>query len=552
MKLDLSKYKLRIVCCFIFVILELLMDLFLPFILSDTINYGIKNNDISYIINNIVIMVIILIIGIIGSILSTYLSSLVSTNISYDIRSKLINKILNLSYQNIDKINIGNTITLITNDTDNIENVIFLILKIMIKIPIAIIGSIFMCLTLNKSLSLVLIIIIPIVIIISIYFMKKTYPYFKYSEEVMDDMNSYIKENINNIKLVKSELSEEYEIRRFNKLNNNIKNINIKSLKIFSLMMPIIIFIINITTILILLISNNNNIKIGNVTAFIEYINILLSSIVSISMILLLLVQSSISIKRIKTILNMPSVEKNKGLKNKINGSIEFKNVYFKYGKNEILSNINFKINSGDKVAIIGTCGSGKSTLVNLINRNYDIDKGSILIDDININEYDFDYLKDRVHIINQKSSLFKGSINSNLKLNKKININKFVEISLSDKVINKKGTNFNIEESGKNLSGGEKQRLIIARSLIKEPDILILDDSMSAMDLKVEKQVIDNIINSYPNKTIIFITNRINTIKSFDKIILLDDGKIKNIGNHDTLMKDNLYKDLYDIGGIL
>lgn len=552
MKLDLSKYKLAIIICFICVILEILMDLLLPFILSDTINIGIGNKDISYIINNIIFMFIILVIGIFGSIFSTYLSSKISTSISYDIRYKLVNKILNLKYKDIDKINIGNTITLITNDTDNIENIIFLILKILIKIPIVITGSIFMCLTLNKDLSLILLIIVPIIIIISYIFMKKTYPYFNYTTEVLDDINSYTKENINNIKLIKSESNEKYEINRFNKLNLDMKNINIKALKIFSLMMPIIIFIINITTILILLISNKINTNIGNVTAFIEYINLLLSSIVSTSMILLLLVQSNISIKRIKKILNLDNEVRCEGLKNKIKGNIKFENVYFKYDNTYILENINLDIKQGSKVAIIGVTGSGKSTLVNLLNRNYEIDKGSILIDDINIKEYDYNYLKEKIMIINQKSSLFKGNIISNLKLNKKINIDKYLNITLSNKIINKKGKNFIIEESGKNLSGGEKQRLVLARGLIKEPDILVLDDSMSATDLSIEKDIINNLINNYKDTTIIFITSRIGVVKDFDKIILLEDGKIKKVGNHNTLMKDKTYKDLYELGGVL
>ena len=538
------KYKRLIFVCIICVILEMIMELLLPLILSDTINVGILNNDTNYIVRNILIMISVLVIGIVGSILSTYISSIISSNISYELRNKIINKVLKLKYQDIDNINIGHTVTLVTNDIVNIENIIFLILKILIKVPLIIIGSIILCLTLSIKMSSILLIIIPIIIIISIIFIKKTYPYFNLTSISLDNINSNIRENITNIKLVKSEVKEEYEIKKFDKNNLEYKKIDTKALKTISLMMPLVMFIINITIIIILLFSKYNNVKIGTVTAFIEYINLLLVSIVSTSMIFLLTVQSSVSIRRIKELLKFKEEKLNKGITKKIEGTIEFKNVYFSYNKKYNLENINFKINKGEKVAIIGTSGSGKTTLVNLIKKNYDITKGEILIDNININEYDLKYLKEHIIIVNQKANLFKNTINNNLKFNKKINIKPYIDITLSNKIDKKI-----IEQNGKNLSGGERQRLVLCRSLILEPDILILDDSLSAVDLKTEEKIINNLLTKYNDKTIIFITSRIKAIKDFDKIMLLDNGRIIDIGNHQKLLNNSIYKELYSMG---
>ena len=538
------KYKKLIFICVICVILELIMELLLPLILSDTINVGILNNNSSYIIRNILIMILVLIIGIIGSISSTYISSVISSNISYEIRNKIINKVLKIKYQDVDNINIGHTVTLITNDIVNIENIIFLILKILVKVPLIIIGSILLCLTISIKMSSILLIIIPIIIVISIIFIKKTYPYFNLTSISLDNINSNVRENILNIKLVKSEVKEKYEIKKFDKNNLEYKNIDTKALKTISLMMPLIMFVINIAIILILVYSKYNNIKIGTVTAFIEYINLLLVSIVSTSMIFLLTIQSSVSIKRIKELLKLKEEQLSTGITKKIEGLIEFKNVYFSYNKKYNLENINFKINKGEKVAIVGTSGSGKTTLINLIKKNYEITKGEILIDDINIDKYDLKYLKEKILIVNQKANLFKNTINNNLKYNKHIDINQYIDLTLSNKIDKKI-----IEQNGKNLSGGERQRLILARTLIQEPSILILDDSLNALDLKTEEKIISNILNKYKEKTIIFITSRIKSIKEFDKILLLDNGKIKGIGNHQELMKNPIYKELYSIG---
>ena len=553
----LLQYKKSILLCILFVIFEILADLLSPLILSDAINIGVLNSDINYIIRNIIIMLTILFIGIIGSILSTFISSKISNNVGYEIRNKILNKILNLKYKDIDILNVGHIVTLVTNDIDTIQSIIFLILKLLIKVPIIIIGSIFLCLTISIKMSSILLIIIPIITIISILFMKKTYPYFNLTSEALDNINSNVRENINNIKLVKSNNNEQYEIKKFDKINKNFKNINKKALLTLALMMPIIIFIINITTILILILCKieieNNNFLIGNVTAFIEYINLLLQSIVSTSMIFLLTIQSNVSIKRINKLLSMKDEIKNSGLKEKIK-TISLKNVFFSYNEKYNLENISLNINSGDKIAIVGSSGSGKSTLINLLNRNYELTKGQILINNKDINSFDLEYLRSKIIIVNQKSNIFKNTLINNISFNKKIDIDKYSNITLLNKVINKKEDklNFKIEQNGKNLSGGEKQRLILTRSIINDFDVLILDDTLSAVDYKTEEKIINNLLKEYKDKTIIFVTNRINSIKDLKKIILIDDGKIIDIGNHNELLKNNTYQELYNIKEVL
>ncbi|MBP3461538.1 MAG: ABC transporter ATP-binding protein [Bacilli bacterium] len=539
------------------VILEVIMELSLPLILANIINIGITNNDIKYIIIKIIIMLLILILGIIGSILGTYISTFISVDISTKLRKKIVNKSLNLDYKNIDHLNIGNIVTLTTNDISNIENVIFLILKVFIKVPIIIIGSIFMCLTLSLKLSLILLIIVPIIIIISYIFMKKSYPYFRITYEKIDSFNSKVRENINMIKLVKANNKEKYEINKFKVQNNELKNINIKALKILSLMMPLIIFIINITTILILIISKQQikyGFEIGNITAFIEYISLLLSSIISVSMIFLLILESTVSMKRIKEILTKKEEIKNKGkILNRIK-QIELKNVCFSYNKKYNLENINLIIKNKEKIAIVGESGSGKTTLINLLTRNYDITKGNVLINDIDIRKYNISSLRKEIRIINQKNNVFKNTIANNIKFNKKINIEKVLKITLSENIVNKKEKKLKyiIEQNGKNLSGGEKERIILCRSLLEDFSLLVLDDSLSALDLKTEEKIIKNILKEYKDKTIIFITNRIRTVKNFDKIVLISNGKIEKIGTHEELLDNQNYKKLYDIGEVI
>ena len=539
------------------VVLEVIMELSLPLILANIINVGITNNDIKYIIIKIIIMLLILILGIIGSILGTYISTFISVDISTKLRKKIVNKSLNLDYKNIDNLNIGNIVTLTTNDISNIENVIFLILKIFIKVPIIIIGSIFMCLTLSLKLSLILLIIVPIIIIISYIFMKKSYPYFRMTYEKIDSFNSKVRENINMIKLVKANNKEKYEINKFKVQNNELKNINIKALKILSLMMPLIIFIINITTILILIISKQQikyGFEIGNITAFIEYISLLLSSIISVSMIFLLILESTVSMKRIKEILTKKEEIKNKGkILNRIK-QIELKNVCFSYNKKYNLENINLIIKNKEKIAIVGESGSGKTTLINLLTRNYDITKGNVLINDIDIRKYNISSLRKEIRIINQKNNVFKNTIANNIKFNKKINIEKVLKITLSENIVNKKEKKLKyiIEQNVKNLSGGEKERIILCRSLVEDFSLLVLDDSLSALDLKTEEKIIKNILKEYKDKTIIFITNRIRTVKNFDKIVLISNGKIEKIGTHEELLDNQNYKKLYDIGEVI
>ena len=547
----LWQYKFLIFICIFCVLLEIISDLLLPIILSNTINIGILNSNVNYILKNIILMIVILFIGIIGSVISTFLASKISNNVGYNIRYKIIKKILNIDYKQIDNLNIGKVITVVTNDISSVENIIFLVLKLLIKVPLILIGSIILCLSISKKLSYILLIIIPLIVIISIIFIKKTYPYFTLTNETLDDINDLLRENITNIKLVKSENLEDIETKKFDKKNTKYKNIDTKSLLTLSYMMPIVIFIINITTILILILSKieiqKGNFLIGNVTAFIEYISLLLQAIMSTSMIFLLTIQSSVSIKRIKKLLRIKEEEKQRGIKPILKGNIEFKNVYFKYNKKYNLENINFKINSGEKVVIIGESGSGKTTLINLIHKNYKINKGQILIDNININKYDINYLKNRIVMINQKPAIFKDTILNNIIFNKSENIYKYSKITLFNKVIEKKENNLNflIEQNGKNLSGGEKQRLVLTRSIINDFDTLILDDSTSSLDLKTENLVIDNLLKEFKDKTIIWVTNRVTFINKFDKIILLKDGKIEAFTTFDKIINNKEFIEL-------
>lgn len=550
----LLQYKKTILICLFFLVLEIIMDLMSPYILANIINIGIRDNKINYIIINVLIMMLLSLIGIIGGIVSTYLSSKISSNVGYKIRNRIIEKISSLQFNELDNLNVSHTMTLITNDVSNIENIILLSLKTLIKIPFIIIGSIIMCYIISPKMSLILIVVIPIIILLSLIMMKLAYPYFNLTEQALDELNFKVRENIGGIKVIKSNNREKEEIKKFDKVNNSLKNVNKKALKILGGMMPLIMLIMNITTVLILWFGSlevTNSSVIGNIMAFIEYVTLLLSSILSLSMFFLLAIQSSIGLKRINNLLNKPLVNKNRLIEKKIEGKIEFKNVNFSYSPGSgdyTLKNINLLINKGEKVAIVGPTGSGKSTILNLLTNLYEIEEGKILLDDLNVDYYNEKDIRKNIGYIIQNSLLFKDNILNNI-INKKnkSEIKKYSKITCSDKIINNKKYDFLIEQKGKNLSGGEKQRLILLRMLLRKPNVLILDDSLSAIDLKNETTIINNLLKEYEDKTVIIVTNRLQTITNFPKIILVEDGMIKQIGTHKELMKNNTYKELYN-----
>lgn len=552
-----KKYKKLAFIGVSLIIIEIIVDLINPAIMASIINNGIGKNNMNYVIENIIILFLLTLISIIAAIFSTYYVSLSTENTINDIRKTLFKKVSELSFYSLDKIKVGHVVSILTNDLTLIGSVLILILRVFFRIPFILIGSIIMCMLISIKLSMLLIIIIPILSLVAYFFIKKAYPFFELTSESIDDVNGVVKEFVGGIRVVKSFSNEEIEKIRFDKVNQKLRKINLKAMKLIIFVMPVSMFVVNIAIVLVLWIGGkevvNNNFEVGNIVAFIQYLNNILSALIMGSVIIMMTSKSEVSSKRINDFLSNEEDIKNTGdIKSKISGKIEFRNLNFEYesgtGEN-VLNDISFVINQGETIGIVGSTGSGKSTLVNLIPYFYEVE--GILIDDIPIKEYNLEYLRNNIGICFQKIDLLKGTIRENLKINNSItdgDIINATKMSCAYEFIKEKGLDSLIEQGGKNLSGGEKQRLSIARTLLKEPKILILDDSLSAVDLRTDEKIRENLKNYYKEKTIIMVSSRIASIKDANRIIVLNDGNIVSIGTHNELLKNSIiYKEICD-----
>lgn len=558
----LKPYKKWTFLASFLIIFEVIMDLLMPNIMANIINIGIKNSDKNYIIFNIILMIGLTFLGVLGSITSTYFAAKSSSFASKDIREKVFEKITKLSFLNLEKLKTGHLLTILTNDITLIGEVMMYLLRLIVRIPIILIGSVIMAIFISPKLSMILILVVPITIIIVSILMKKSFPKFQKLQEQIDDVNMVVRENINANKVVKNFVSEDYEIEKFRKSNDSLRKITINAVRTINITMPSVMLIVNLTIVVVLLIGGNsvinNKMAIGDVIAFIEYLTNILTSLLMASVIIVMLSHSEASALRVNQIFNSEEdiINKNKHKKEQIKGNIEFKNVEFSYenGNGElVLSNINLKINAKEKIGIVGSTGSGKTTLVNLIARYYDVTKGSILIDDKDIREYDLNFIRKKIVLAMQQPIIFSGTIKENLKYaSSDITDEKMIDVAkltLADEFICKMENKYNdkIEQDASNFSGGEKQRLSLTRALLANPDILILDDVTSALDLATDKKVRQNINKNY-NITTLTISSRISTVINTDKIIVLDDGKIVGFDKHENLLKNNkIYQEIYN-----
>ena len=558
----LKPYKKWTFLASFLIIFEVIMDLLMPNIMANIINIGIKNSDKNYIIFNIILMIGLTFLGVLGSITSTYFAAKSSSFASKDIREKVFEKITKLSFLNLEKLKTGHLLTILTNDITLIGEVMMYLLRLIVRIPIILIGSVIMAIFISPKLSMILILVVPITIIIVSILMKKSFPKFQKLQEQIDDVNMVVRENINANKVVKNFVSEDYEIEKFRKSNDSLRKITINAVRTINITMPSVMLIVNLTIVVVLLIGGNsvinNKMAIGDVIAFIEYLTNILTSLLMASVIIVMLSHSEASALRVNQIFNSEEdiINKNKHKKEQIKGNIEFKNVEFSYenGNGElVLSNINLKINAKEKIGIVGSTGSGKTTLVNLIARYYDVTKGSILIDDKDIREYDLNFIRKKIVLAMQQPIIFSGTIKENLKYaSSNITDEKMIDVAkltLADEFICKMENKYNdkIEQDASNFSGGEKQRLSLTRALLANPDILILDDVTSALDLATDKKVRQNINKNY-NITTLIISSRISTVINTDKIIVLDDGKIVGFDKHENLLKNNkIYQEIYN-----
>lgn len=562
LKKYINRYKKQYFIATSIIFLETLVDVVSPTIMSLIIDKGVRNRDMDYIFKLGGLMIFITLLGAIFAVTRNIYSSKVSQGFGADLREDLYIKIQGFSFDNIDRFQDASLITRLTNDVNQVQNFSHGMMRIFVKAPIRLIGAVIMAFLLDYKMGLILIGTIPIGGAVIILNLKLSYPIFKKMQIALDKVNGVMREYLAGIRVVKAFNRFNYERNRFKQVNDNLRDSTLKGMRIVAVFNPLVGLIADIGILVILWVGgirvNNANIEVGKVMAFVNYMLMVHFSLRMMTRVLNMYTRARASAERIgevfaekNTIFETPSPVR----LNNIKGHVEFEHVYFKYHSNwkYVLEDINFSINSGEMLGIIGSTGSGKTSLINLIPRFYDVNEGKVKIDGIDVKKMDLNQLRDSIAIVPQKSLLFTGSILDNIKWGyEEASFEEVVKVSkiaqAHDFITSfNEGYNTYVGQGGVNLSGGQKQRISIARALIKKPSILILDDSTSAVDLITEKEIREGLKGFLKDTTTILIAQRITTVMDTDKILVMDNDRIVGIGTHEELLKNcQVYMDIY------
>lgn len=561
----LKKYKLGLAISPFLVLIFVLCETVQPLLMAKIIDNGVMPRDLTVITQVGGYMILISVAGLIASVLNIYVSSRTSIGFGTDLRTELFNKIQQLSFSDIDRFNSASLITRLTNDISKIQQVILISMRILLRSPLILFLAIFFVVKINADLALVLIGMIPVLSIGIYLILRKGFPLFIKVQQKVDHLNGIIRENLINIRVVKSFVREDFETKKFANSSEDLRDMVIRASNIVVSVFPLMQLVMNISVILILWIGGqkivSGNLKVGELISFVNYLSQILMSLMLLSMTIMAFARASASSKRILEVMNTdPSLTNTpEGLQNKHKiekGEVIFQNVFFRHyaGENDVLRNVSFHIKQGETIAIVGATGSAKSSMIQLILRLYDATSGKILIDGINVKDYNLDELHTKIGMVLQKNELFSGTIIENLKWGKPdateeeiiqaaqaAEAHEFI-MSFSD------GYNTKLGRGGINVSGGQKQRICIARALLRKPKILILDDSTSAVDSNTEQKIRANLNTMLQETTVFIVTQRINTMQSADRVIVLEDGEINAIGKPSELIeKSKVYQEIYN-----
>ena len=543
------KYAILAPIC---ILIDTIGMMIVPQITSNVIDIGIANNDVNYIIKQGIIAVLGAVICMIGGFFAMYFSAKASYGFGANLRQDLVNKIQEFSFANINKFTTSSLITRLTNDVEVLVNLVQMCLRMLIRTPIILVGGILMLYLTSKDIAKLFFSLIPILIILILVVLVKAFPMFRKVQEKIDKVNSVIRENLVGARVVKSFVREDFENQRFEEANEGLKDITVKSFGIMVTMMPMVSLIMNVAIALVLWIGSSGTLEAGALSAAITYMMLALTSLMMLSMVFMNFSRAKASKDRISEILNEVPDIKNKEnvINNKIEkGEVEYNVESFEFADSHgeaILENVKFKVNAGEMVAIIGSTGTGKSTLVNLMPRFYDVTKGEVKIDGIDVRDYDLTVLRDSIGMVLQENRLFEGTIEENIKWGKKDatleEVKEACRIAQIDKYIEGLPEKYNshVEQTAANFSGGQKQRLCIARALIKKPKILILDDSVSALDSTTENNLRKALKEEFKDTTIFMIVQKISSCREVDRVLVVDDGTIVGNGTHEELIQNN------------
>lgn len=560
---SLRQYKKPAYLTMLFMALEVAVEIFIPFLMAKIIDRGLMERDIAYILKIGSLMFVMACFSMLFGVLAGKFSSDAAVGLSTNLRQDIYENIQTFAFDNIDKYSSSSLITRLTTDITNIQMAFQMVLKTIIRSPFMIAFAFAMASYTNLKLSLTILIIVPIVAFILIGLIYRVHPYFIEVFKKYDRLNQTVQEDINGVRVVKSFVREEKEIEKFKKASEDIKSLFMKAEKIIAFNAPVMQIAIYSCLLLVYWFGAKyvvgGTMSTGELTSFITYMMQILTSIMMISMIFVMIVISEASVGRVAEVLNEKATLSNpeKPLTTIENGDIEFKNVQFKYNKRSEeadLSQINLTIKSGETIGIIGGTGSGKSTLIQLIPRLYDATEGEVYVSGHNVKDYDLVTLRDQIAMVLQKNTLFSGTIIENLRWGNKEaseeEVQRVAKLAQADDFVQAFPDDYEtvLDQGGSNVSGGQKQRLTIARALLKQPKILILDDSTSAVDTKTDAYIRKAFTEEIPNTTKIIVAQRISSIQDADRIIVLEEGKIDGIGTHEELLENNMiYKEVFD-----
>lgn len=563
----LKPYWLFALLCPLAMILEVSMDLLQPTLMSDIVDNGILGNaaadeNLQYVLITGLKMLVFSLIGCFGGIASAAFGTAAAQKMGNDLRKDAFAKVMHMSFQQTDKFTTGSLVTRLTNDITAIQEFVAMSLRMFVRTGMQFIGGIAVILTLNVNFGIVLVISLPVQLIAVAIIMKKASPLFSIVQSRLDKVNSVVQENVSGARVVKAFTREEYEINRFDNANTDLMTTNLKVQKLLATLNPILMIIMNASVIAIIMIGGfqveAKAMQVGEVMAAVTYITQILMSVMMVGMMFQQVSRSAASMKRVNEVLSTNPVisDGHKSADSDNSGTVEFRNVGFSYpgssGK-PVLSGIDLKAEKGQMIAILGSTGCGKTSLVNLVPRFYDATKGDVLVDGVNVKDYDVDILRSKIGVVLQKSELFSGTVAENIRWGCETATDEEVKtaakIAQAEEFIDgfNDGYDTMISEKGASLSGGQKQRMAIARAIIKKPEILIFDDSTSALDLSTEAKLHKALRENLSGVTVIMIAQRIASVMRADKIAVLENGSICAFGTHKELMEtSSVYRDIY------
>lgn len=563
----LKPYWLFALLCPLAMILEVSMDLLQPTLMSDIVDNGIlgdaaADENLRYVLITGLKMLVFSLIGCFGGIASAAFGTAAAQKMGNDLRKDAFAKVMHMSFQQTDKFTTGSLVTRLTNDITAIQEFVAMSLRMFVRTGMQFIGGIAVILTLNVNFGIVLVISLPVQLIAVAIIMKKASPLFSIVQSRLDKVNSVVQENVSGARVVKAFTREEYEINRFDNANTDLMTTNLKVQKLLATLNPILMIIMNASVIAIIMIGGfqveAKAMQVGEVMAAVTYITQILMSVMMVGMMFQQVSRSAASMKRVNEVLSTNPVisDGHKSADSDNSGTVEFRNVGFSYpgssGK-PVLSGIDLKAEKGQMIAILGSTGCGKTSLVNLVPRFYDATEGDVLVDGVNVKDYDVDTLRSKIGVVLQKSELFSGTVAENIRWGCETATDEGVKtaarIAQAEEFIDgfNDGYDTMISEKGASLSGGQKQRMAIARAIIKKPEILIFDDSTSALDLSTEAKLHKALRENLSGVTVIMIAQRIASVMRADKIAVLENGSICAFGTHKELMESSsVYRDIY------